>query len=128
MKKNSITSLLLLLVLTLTQNAFAQENKQMIRLAKIVVDSAQLETYNAFLKEEIETSMRIEKGVLLLYAVSEQKRPTHFTILEIFANVEAWQSHVKTPHFLKYKAGTKDMIRSLEVLEADPLVPGMKIK
>ena len=128
MEKNIITSLLVLFVLALTQNVFAQENKQMVRLAKIVVDSAQLETYNTFLKEEIETSMRVEKGVLLLYAVAEQKKPTHITILEIFASVEAWQSHVKTPHFLKYKTGTKDMIKSLEVLEADPLVPGMKVK
>jgi quinol monooxygenase YgiN len=129
MKKHAIkTTLLLVLSLGLVQKGFAQEKKQMVRLAKIVIDSAQIETYNAFLKEEIETSMRVEKGVLLLYAVSEQKKPTHITILEIFANVDAFQSHIKTPHFLKYKTATKDMIKSLEVLEADPLVPGMKVK
>ncbi len=127
--KTSITkTLLLLCALAATQYTFAQDKKQMVRLAKIVVDSAQLDTYNTFLKEEIETSMRVEKGVLLLYAVSEQKKPTHITILEIFENVDAFQSHIKTPHFLKYKTATKEMIKSLEVLEADPLVPGMKVK
>jgi quinol monooxygenase YgiN len=125
---NAMKSLVLLMSLSLTQSVFAQEKKQMIRLAKIVVDSAQLGTYNTFLKEEIETSMRVEKGVLFLYAVAEQKKPTHITIMEIFENTDAFQAHIKTPHFLKYKTATKDMIKSLEVLEANPLVPGMKVK
>jgi quinol monooxygenase YgiN len=115
-------------VITLAQSSFAQEKKQMVRLAKITVDSAQLKSYNEFLKEEIETSMRVEKGVLFLYAVAEQLKPTHITIMEIFADVDAFQLHIKTPHFLKYKAATKDMIKALQVLEADPLVPGMKVK
>jgi 4-carboxymuconolactone decarboxylase len=128
MKSSFIKISFLVVALMMAQNLLAQEKWQMVRLARIVVDSAQLEAYNAFLKEEIETSMHVEKGVLLLYAVSEQKKPTHITILEIFADVEAFQAHIKTPHFLKYKTGTKEMIKSLEVLEADPLVPGMRVK
>jgi 4-carboxymuconolactone decarboxylase len=128
MKGSFIKISFLVVALMMAQNLLAQEKRQMVRLARIVVDSAQLEAYNAFLKEEIETSMHVEKGVLLLYAVSEQKKPTHITILEIFADVEAFQAHIKTPHFLKYKTGTKEMIKSLEVLEADPLVPGMRVK
>jgi 4-carboxymuconolactone decarboxylase len=128
MKTSLIKICIVAIALMLTQNVLAQEKNQMVRLAKIVIDSAQLKTFNAFLKEEIETSMKVEKGVLLLYAVSEQKRPTHITILEIFADGDAFQSHIKTPHFLKYKTATKEMIKSLEVLEADPLVPGMKVK
>ena len=100
----------------------------MVRLAKLVIDSAQLNSYNAFLKEEIETSVRVEPGVLTLYAVSEKNRPTHITILEIYANEAAYQAHVKTPHFLKYKNGTSKMVKSLELAEGVPLVPGMKIK
>jgi 4-carboxymuconolactone decarboxylase len=128
MKSSFIKISFLVVALMMAQNLLAQEKRQMVRLARIVVDSAQLEAYNAFLKEEIETSMHVEKGVLLLYAVSEQKKPTHIMILEIFADVEAFQAHIKTPHFLKYKTGIKEMIKSLEVLEADPLVPGMRVK
>jgi 4-carboxymuconolactone decarboxylase len=58
----------------------------MVRLAKLVIDSAQLENYKAFLKEEIETSVRLEPGVLTLYALSEKNNPTHITILEIYAD------------------------------------------
>ena len=38
------------------QVAIAQEKGQMVRLAKLVIDSAQLKNYNAYLKEDIETS------------------------------------------------------------------------
>jgi quinol monooxygenase YgiN len=108
---------------------FAQEeNKQMVRLAKLVIDSAQLENYSAFLKEEIETSVKVEPGVLTLYAVAEKSNPTHITILEIYANADAYKKHIQTPHFLKYKNGTKDMVKSLELVETTPLVPEMKIK
>lgn len=99
-----------------------------MRLAKLVIDSTQLETYNAFLREEIDTSIKLEPGVLTLYAVAERDNPTHITILEIYADDEAYQKHIQTPHFLKYKNGTKDMVESLELIETVPLIPGMKIK
>jgi 4-carboxymuconolactone decarboxylase len=108
--------------------ATAQEKTQMVRLAKLVIDPAQLESYKAILKEEIEASVSKEPGVLTLYAVSEKENPNHITILEIYANTEAYQSHLTTAHFLKYKNGTKDMVNSLELVETVPLVPGMKIK
>ena len=108
--------------------ASAQEKGQMVRLAKLVIDLAHLENYKAFLKEEIETSIRVEPGVLTLYAVSEKDNPTHITILEIYADTSAYKAHLQTPHFIKYKTGTKDMVKSLELVEAVPLVRGMKVK
>src|SRR5690349_14916190 len=85
------------------QTATAQEKGQMVRLAKLVIDSTQLDSYKTFLKEEIETSLRVEPGVLTLYAVSEKNKPTHITILEIYADTAAYKAHIQTPHFLKYK-------------------------
>jgi len=105
-----------------------QHRNPMVRLAKLVVDSTHLENYNDLLKEEIEASVRLEPGVLTLYAVAEKKDPTHITILEIYADTVAYKSHILTPHFIKYKNGTKDMVKSLELVETVPLVPGMKIK
>lgn len=101
---------------------------QKVRLAKIVVDQARLNEYNAYLKEEIESSMRLEPGVLTLYATFEKERPNRITILEIYANEEAYQSHIKTPHFLKYKQGTLDMVQELELIDSTPLIEDMKIK
>ena len=106
----------------------AQEKKQIVRLAKLVIDSTQLENYKALLKEGIETAVSVEPGVLTLYAVFEKSNPTHVTILEIYADTAAYKAHLQTPHFIKYKTSTKDMVKSLELVETVPLVPGMKIK
>lgn len=109
-----------------TQPVAAEDNK--VRLSKIVVDPAQLDSYNAYLKEEIEASMRLEPGVLTLYAVAEKEQPNHITILEIYANESAYQSHIATPHFQKYKQGTLNMVQELELIDTTALVPGLKIK
>lgn len=109
-----------------TQSVAAADNK--VRLSRIVVDPAQLDSYNAYLKEEIEASMRLEPGVLTLYAVADKEQPNHITILEIYANEAAYQSHIATPHFQKYKQGTLDMVQKLELIDADALIPGMFIK
>ena len=109
-------------------DATAEPEKQLVRLSRIVVDPSRLEAYNTFLKEEIETSMRVEPGVLTLYATAEKERPHVITILEVYADEAAYQSHIQTPHFLKYKHGTLDMVQSLELVDSTPLIPGMKIK
>jgi 4-carboxymuconolactone decarboxylase len=127
MKKHLIAFITVVIAFVFCNNAFAQNNNQMVRLAKLVIDSAQLENYKALLKEEIETSVRVEPGVKTLYAVSEKNNPTHITILEIYADTTAYKSHLQTPHFIKYKTGTKDMVKSLELAASVPLIPEMKI-
>ena len=97
-------------------------------MAKLVIDSTQLESYKAILKKGIETSVQVEPGVLTLYAVFEKDNPTHITILEIYASKEAYEAHLQTPHFQKYKTATMNMVKSLELVESIPIVPGMKIK
>jgi quinol monooxygenase YgiN len=109
-------------------STFAQKDEQMVRLAILVIDSAQVNHYNSLLKEEIEASIAKEPGVRTLYAVADKKNPTRITILEIYANDEAYKKHIQTPHFLKYKSATKDMVKSLELVETVPLIPTMKIK
>ena len=100
----------------------------LVRLSKITVDPAQLDAYNAFLKEEIEASMRLEPGVLTLYATAEKEAPHKVTILEIYADRTAYESHLQTPHFQKYKQGTLSMVKELELVDVKPLIPGLKIK
>src|SRR6185436_4016347 len=73
-------------------SASAQNKRQMVRLAKLVIDSAQLKSFRAALKEEIEASVRLEPGVLTLYAVAEKNNPTHITILEIYADQDAYKA------------------------------------
>lgn len=108
--------------------AVAQEHEPMVRLSRLVIDASQLAAYKAALTDEIQASITLEPGVKTLYAVSEKDHPERFTILEIYADRAAYQAHVRSPHFLKYKAGTERMVKSLELIDTVPLIPDMKIK
>ncbi len=128
MKKFLLILNLCMLSLLLSVNTSAQKKSTVVRLAKLQIDSAQLETYKAALKEEIETSVRVEPGVLTLYAVSDKDNPTRITIFEIYADEDAYKAHRETPHFKKYKSLTKEMVKSLDLTEAVPVIMETKSK
>ena len=108
-------------MLSFHQQAHAQDKESYVRVATIVVDSLQLGNYNAALKEHACAAVSKEAGVLTLYAVYDKAQPTHVTVFEIYASVAAYQSHILTPHFLKYKAAVKDMVRSLVLTDMTPI-------
>jgi quinol monooxygenase YgiN len=99
----------------------AQQPNRIVRVAKLQIDSLQLEAYKIALKEEIETSLRVEPGVLSLNAVSEKNNPTRILILEIYANDSAYRAHLETSHFKRYKQATAAMVLSLELVENNPI-------
>jgi quinol monooxygenase YgiN len=101
--------------------SIAQTSKQFVRLAIIKVDSPQLESYNDLLKEEVDASIRIEPGVITLYAVAEKENPEHVTLFETYADSARYKSHIATPHFQKYKQGTIEMVKDLQLIETNPI-------
>lgn len=111
--------MLTLFALTFTFNTklMAQQDNRMVRLAKIKVDPLQLDKYYAALKEQMTTAIRVEPGVLTYYAVADKTDPSNITILEIYADTAAYQSHILTNHFKKYKETVKDMVKSLELVD-----------
>lgn len=109
-------------------NASAQDKNLVVRIAKLQIDSAQLENYKAALKEHAETAVRVEPGVLTLYAVYEKNNPTHVTVFEIYASEDAYKSHLETAHFKKYKSTTKDMVKTLELIPCAPIALETKPK
>ena len=108
-------------------STMAQTNETITRLAVLEVDSAYLSEYKSFLKEGVEQALKKEPGVLTIYPMSEVSRPTHFTILEVYASKAAYELHLKTPHFLKYKNGTLHMVKSLQLINVYPLTPQFTI-
>ena len=106
----------------------AQDKNLVVRIARLRIDPDQLENYKAALKEHAETAVRVEPGVLTLYAVYEKDNPTHVTVFEIYANEAAYKAHLETAHFKKYKSTTKDMVRSLELIETVPIALETKPK
>ena len=95
--------------------------RRMVRMAELEIDPDKLEEYRALLTEEIEASVAQEDGVLSLIAVSIWDNPSKIRILEVYADQEAYEAHLRTAHFLKYKNGTSDMVRSLTLIDVDPI-------
>jgi len=115
-----LTAIITVFTLTLlfsTTTIMAQEKTQMVRLVKIKVDPLQLDSYNIALKEQMTTAVRVELGVLTYYAVADKNDPSQITILEIYADTVAYQSHIETAHFKKYKETVKNMVKSLELMD-----------
>lgn len=128
-KQASIAGVLLFAgaLLLFRQSASAEmAQDRVVRLAELEIDPAQLDRYKAALREEIETSIRIEPGVLTLYAVSVKEEPSQIRLFEVYANREAYQAHLRSPHFLKYKRETAGMAKSLRLIETTPFLLGAK--
>ena len=100
----------------------------LVRIAELEIDPLQLDKYTVALKEEIETSIRIEPGVLTLYAVAEKENPARIRIFEMYADEAAYKAHLETPHFKKYKTTTQAMVKSLKLIETTPILLGAKAK
>ncbi len=95
--------------------------EKIVRLAEIEVVSEYLEEYMAFAKEVGETSVKVEPGVLTLFSMQTKEDPCKIYILEIYADQEAYQSHIQTAHFKKYKEGTAMMMKGLKLIDVNPL-------
>ena len=100
----------------------------MVRIAEIEIDPAQLAAYKARLTEEQEASVRLEPGVLMLHSVAIADHPTQIRLLEVYASRAAYEAHIKAPHFIKYKASTEKMVKSLRLVPTSPVLLFAKSK
>ncbi|TGE22762.1 antibiotic biosynthesis monooxygenase [Hymenobacter metallicola] len=89
----------------------------LVRISEIEIYPDSLRAYKAILKSEAEASVRLEPGVISIFPMYEQKDSTRIRILEIYASREAYQSHIKSPHFQKYKTTTLNMVKALQLID-----------
>jgi quinol monooxygenase YgiN len=100
--------------------------EELVRIAELDIDPAQLDAYKTALKQEISTSIAVEPGVLALYAVALKDHPNQIRILERYADEAAYERHIQSLHFKKYKSETQNMVRSLKLIETSPILLGAK--
>lgn len=93
-----------------------------VRIAELEIDPGQLDRYKALLSAEMVAAMCTEPGVLFLHAVSLKGSPDKLRIFEGYADQAAYEAHLKTPHFLEYKTRTAAMVKSLRLIETDPIM------
>lgn len=113
--------LILFITLLVSSSAFAQKKDMMVRLAEIEIDPHYLEEYTTILKEESRASVEIEPGVIAIFPMAQRENPTQLRLLELYADRQAYEQHLKTPHFQKYKTSTLKMVKSLKLVEMDAL-------
>ena len=125
----------LLFLLAISLNCFGQETNMdknyvgkgdmMVRIAQLEIDPISIDEYLSILKEEAEASVRLEPGVICIYPMYQKENPTQIRLLEIYANKEAYESHLQTPHFKKYKTSTMAMVKDLKLIDMNPIDPEM---
>jgi len=86
-----------------------------VRMAELEIDRGSIDAFNALLSEEIEASVRLE------FAIAVKENSHLIRVIEGYADQAAYEAHLTVPHFLKYKVGTADMVKSLRLIETDPI-------
>ena len=96
---------------------------KIVRLAEIEIYPQYLAEYLKCAGEVDRLSVEREPGVVCLFPIQSAEDSTKIRILEIYASEEAYQQHLKTDHFQKYKQGTLHMVKDLKLPTMKPLDP-----
>ena len=112
------------------RSIFEQEILPLIEQKTMIVRIAEIEVYPEYLKDYLKAarnvgaeSVRKEPGVICIFPNQVRADETKIRIVEIYRNKDAYQHHLTTPHFQAYKQGTLHMVKSLNLLDIQPLTP-----
>lgn len=105
-----------------TEIPVREYGERVVRLAEIEVFPEKLSEYLCYAKEVGTVSMATEPGVIGLFSMQDKSDSCKVYILEVYADREAYQDHLKTAHFKKYKEGTADMVKTLKLIDTNPMV------
>jgi alkylhydroperoxidase/carboxymuconolactone decarboxylase family protein YurZ/quinol monooxygenase YgiN len=97
------------------------EPDMMVRIAEIEIFPEFQEEYKAVLKEEAAASVNVERGVIAIFPMVQKENPTQIRLVEVYASRAAYEAHLKAPHFLHYKTATRNMIKSLKLIDMKSL-------
>ena len=123
LNKVLLTVMSLLAVACSGDKAGKGDGTMIVRLAEIEVYPELLQEYLEYANEVDRVSVEQEPGVVCLFPMQSAEDSTKIRILEIYASEEAYQSHLKTEHFQKYKQGTLHMVKDLKLPTMKPLDP-----
>jgi quinol monooxygenase YgiN len=110
--------------------AMAQSGQtRYVRIAELEIEPAHIEAFAVAAREVGQASVRLEEGCIGLYAVAERDNPGRVRVFEVYRDPGAYDVHLQTPHFKKFRATTQAMIKSRKLIDAAPISlatkPGM---
>lgn len=106
----------------------ALSKEPLVKISEILIDCQYLEEYKNILQTESKQSVKLENGVLMLYAMQHENNPCQFSIIEAYKDQQSYENHIKSPHFQLYKQSTLHMIRDLKFIPMKALNPQMALE
>jgi len=119
--KGRFLCLVFTIVFLISGSISAQKKDMMVRIAEIEIYPEHLSQYKVILKEESAASVKLEPGVLAIFPMYQKSDSTQIRIIEIYSDKDAYQLHLKTPHFQKYKTTTTKMVKALKLVEMNTI-------
>lgn len=96
----------------------------------LITRIAEIEVYKKYLSAYLQAAGRVgqlsvekEEGVVCIFPMQVSGKPNVIRIVEIYRDTAAYQEHLKTEHFLEYKRSTLHMVKSLRLVDVEPLTP-----
>ncbi|QES88419.1 carboxymuconolactone decarboxylase family protein [Rhizosphaericola mali] len=99
------------------------DTDMIVRIAELDILPEYLKEYLQIMNENAALSLVKEKGVISIFPIASVDKPNQIQIVEIYANINAYESHLKTAHFQNYKTSTLKMIKSLKLIDMKALDP-----
>lgn len=112
-----------LLFLSYPMHAQPTPSDPMVRLAEVEVHPDKVEAFLQVAQEVARASVETEPGVLALYPVRVKGTSSTFRVIEVYRDKAAYEAHLKTPHFLRYKEASLPLVASLCLLDTESLQP-----
>lgn len=98
-------------------------NGMIVRISEIEVYQEYFDEYLNHAAEVAQISVEKEKDVISIYPMQLIKHDTQIRILEIYRNQKAYENHIASPHFKKYKEETLHMVKHLDLIDTYQLCP-----
>lgn len=92
-----------------------------VRVAELQIDPTQFEAFAAATREVGQASVTAEEGCIALYAVADKDNPAFVRVFEVYRDAAAYQAHLQTPHFKKFRDSTHAMVTSRKLMDATPV-------
>lgn len=103
--------------------AAGEETGAVFRISEVEVHPGFSGPYAEAGKAVASASVGREPGVICIVPLRSKENPALFRIVEIYADRNAYDAHLRTEHFLKYKRETLRMIKSLSLPDFIPVNP-----
>ncbi len=93
------------------------DGNMMARIAELEIHPDYLAEYLAILREESRLSVQREAGVICIFPMQIKESPVSIRLVEIYASKQAYEDHLESAHFKRYKSATLHMVRSLKLID-----------